>query len=173
LQGDKYMKNAHGKVGLFVLLLTVFVVGALCGTVGLMKTYGAANTAETGSWSSADGFQTWPISIKWPLSTDVSELITIPSSYGPPIGYRQIQFQDQDLPAGGYADDATQGSGAVAEELENCFIILEEYGGTGIEANQITVYRQEFDGTAATTDSVVSWGELIFSPIEDYFDPAL
>ena len=167
------MKNAHGKVGLFVLLFTVLVLGIAIGLVGTMQTYGAATTAETGSWSSDDGFRTWPITIRWPLSTDVTEVISIPPNYGPPIGYRHNGFQDQDLPAGGYADDATQGSGVVAEELERTFACVDDYGGASLESYQITVNRQEFDGTVSTTDSVVSWGEFIFSPIEDYFDPAL
>ena len=162
------MQNKSFTASLLVVLMAV-MVGVAIGSISTFHANAAATTAETGSWESSQGFQTMPITIRWPLSTDVSELVSLPPNYGPPIGYRQIQFQDQDLPAGGYADDATQGSGAVAEELENTFVILEEYGGTGIESYQITVYRQEFDGTIPTCDSVVGWGEFIFAPIDKYF----
>ena len=162
------MNKNKGTLGFTIGLVCVLLIGIAVGSaVGTPKVEAAASVANVADISSEKGLIYLPLTIKWPLSTDVSELVTLNANYGRPIGYRQIQFQDQDLPAGGYADDATQGSGAVAEELENIFIIYEEYGGTGISANQITVYRQEFDGTVPTTDSVVSWGELIFSPIDN------
>lgn len=165
-------KNDKRSTALLFLLGLTLIFGIVLGLTTTERVDAAANTAYLGDASTTQGLIYVPIVIKWPLSTDVSELVTLPENYGRPIGYRQIQFQDQDLPAGGYADDAGQGSGAVAEELENVFVIFEEYGGTGIDANQITVYRQEFDGTAATCDSVVSLGEFIYSPIDEYVFPA-
>ena len=160
------------KLSLGLVLALVMLVGIAVGSVTVHKANAAANVANVADISSTEGFYYLPMTIKWPLSTDTTEVVTLNANYGRPIGYRQIQFQDQDLPAGGYADDATQGSGAVAEELENIFIIFEEYGGASLAANQITVYRQEFDGSTPTTDSVVSWGEFIFSPIDNAIFPS-
>lgn len=162
------MEKNKGTLGLVMAL--VLFVGMGIGMASIRQANAAASLAETANWSTNDGLERLPVTIKWPISTDTTYLLSLPSNYGIPIAYQHIQFQDQNLPAGG---DAGSGTGKVAEELENTFVAVEEYGGSGISANQITVYRQEYDGTAPTQESVVSYGEFIFAPIELYFAPAL
>ncbi len=165
-------KNDRSRLAFLFVLGLVLLVGVIVGTVTVNRTSAAANTAYLGDGSTNEGLIYVPIAIKWPLSTDQSELVSLNANYGKPIGYRHLAFQDQDFPLGGYASDATQGSGVVAEKLEQTFACIDDYGGTGIAAYQITVYRLEFDGTDPTTDSVVSYGEFIFSPIDEYVFPA-
>lgn len=143
----------------------------MLGTLMVLFTLGAASLNSVSGWNTDDGLQRHYVVVDWPLSTDASYLLTLPSAYGTPIAYRHIIFQDQDLPAGG---DAGTSTGVVANKQEHTFVDIEAMGGTGISAYQITVYKTEFDGTVATQESTISIGEFIYSPIDgDFFDEAL
>jgi len=124
---------------------------------------GAATTAETGNWNEWGGeFYSYPVSINWPLSTDVTEVLDLPVNYGPPVAYLHLSFEDQTGGSGG--------EGLAAQEVEHTFISPDDYGHASMEAYQITVHRQEYDGTISTQDSVVSTGLFLFTPITGLFD---
>lgn len=162
------MKNRERKA-LGAVLALMLVVGVAFGIAITMPgpTNAAASVVETGDLYDAGWYQTYPVAISWALSTDESFLFTVKKGYGIPIGYRHLTFQDQDLPLGGVAGTST---GVVANKLQHTFIDPEGFGADDLDANQVTVYITEFDGTIATQDSVVSVGEFIFTGINDLFD---
>ena len=159
--------GARGRASIATIVLTL-IVGITFGTLMIGQSFGAATTAQTGQDEKVGWYVTYPVAIYWPISTDASDLIDSPAIYGHPIGYRHLFFQDQDLPAGGVAGTST---GIVANQLEHTFVDVEDQ--TNIESYQYTVLRQEFDGTAATQNSVVSGGEFIFTPFTDLFQTDL
>jgi hypothetical protein len=153
----------------FAWLYIAVLCALIAGLYMPQLVFGAATTNETGNLRQGlDGFYAYPISVNWPLSTDVTELISLPGDstsgcyFGHPVAYIHLGFQDQSGGSGG--------EGLAAQEVEHTFISPTDYGSTGISAHQITIHRQEFDGTISTQDSVVSTGVFLFTPQTGLFD---
>jgi len=84
------------------------------------------------------------IPIDWgTTSSDASILVTLPASYGCPTGILNTSFEDTAIDTG----DSAKSAAALGEY---CYMTPNDYGGTGIEANQITVYRNDIDGGTFT-----------------------